>query len=103
MELPVARFPDIAFPMTTVTVMQPGASPSQLETEVTRRVEDSGATIPDIKRAISTVTEGVSTKRIEFEKNGDATGGERVCRTVWVPWVAVPLKKKNYQKVNKTR
>ena len=40
-QLPVARFPDIAFPMTTVTITQPGASPSQLETEVTRRVEDS--------------------------------------------------------------
>ena len=39
-KLPVARFPDIAFPMTVVTVMQPGASPSQLETEVTRKVED---------------------------------------------------------------
>ena len=38
--LPVARFPDIAFPMTTVTVSQPGAAPAQLETEVTRRVED---------------------------------------------------------------
>ena len=34
-QLPVARFPDIAFPMTTVTITQPGASPSQLETEVT--------------------------------------------------------------------
>ncbi|HEY5613511.1 MAG TPA: efflux RND transporter permease subunit, partial [Lysobacter sp.] len=45
-KLPVARFPDISFPMTTVTVLQPGASPSQLETEVTRKVEDSVATIP---------------------------------------------------------
>src|SRR5690606_28090834 len=39
-QLPVARFPDIAFPMTTITITQPGASPSQLEAEVTRRVED---------------------------------------------------------------
>ena len=71
MQLPVARFPDIAFPMTTVTVLQPGASPSQLETEVTRRVEDSVATIPDIKRVVSTVTEGVSTTMIEFELEVD--------------------------------
>src|SRR3546814_9636317 len=40
-ELPVARFPDIAFPMTTITITQPGASPSQLEAAVTRRVADS--------------------------------------------------------------
>jgi hydrophobe/amphiphile efflux-1 (HAE1) family protein len=70
-KLPVARFPDISFPMTTVTVLQPGASPSQLETEVTRKVEDSVATIPDIKRVTSTVTEGVSTTAIEFAIDTD--------------------------------
>ena len=66
-KLPVARFPDIAFPMVTVTVPQPGASPSQLETEVTRRVEDQVATLSGVKRVISTVTEGASTTVIEFE------------------------------------
>lgn len=65
-QLPVSRFPDIAFPMTTVTITQPGASPSQLEAEVTRRVEDAVATIPGIKRVMSTITEGVSTTSIEF-------------------------------------
>ena len=39
-QLPVARFPDISFPMVTVVITQPGASPQQLETEVTRKVED---------------------------------------------------------------
>ncbi|KGM57094.1 ACR/RND family transmembrane transporter [Lysobacter arseniciresistens ZS79] len=70
-QLPVARFPDVAFPMTTVTVVQPGASPSQLETEVTRRIEDSVATIPGIKRVVSSVTEGTSTTMIEFELEVD--------------------------------
>jgi multidrug efflux pump subunit AcrB len=70
-ELPVARFPDIAFPMTTVTITQPGASPSQLEAEVTRRVEDSVATIPNIKRVMSNVSEGVSTTSIEFHLETD--------------------------------
>ena len=63
--LPVARFPDIAFPMTTVTVVQPGASPSQLEAEVTRRIEDSVATVPNIKRVPSTAMEAASTTAIE--------------------------------------
>jgi len=70
-QLPVARFPDIAFPMTTVTVTQPGASPSQLETEVTRKVEDSVATITNVKRVMSTISEGVSTTSIEFELETD--------------------------------
>ncbi|MDL5364269.1 efflux RND transporter permease subunit [Xanthomonas sp. NCPPB 2654] len=70
-KLPVARFPDIAFPMTTVTITQPGASPSQLETEVTRRIEDSVATIPNVKRVMSTVNEGVSVTTIEFFLSAD--------------------------------
>ena len=65
-KLPIARFPDISFPMVTVTISLPGASPSQLETEVTRKVEDSVATITGIKRVISTVNEGVSNTAIEF-------------------------------------
>ena len=63
--LPVARYPDIAFPMTTVTVNKPGAAPAQLETEVTRRIEDSVATIPNVKHIMSTVTEGSSVTAIE--------------------------------------
>ncbi|MFC0676379.1 efflux RND transporter permease subunit [Lysobacter korlensis] len=70
-KLPVARFPDIAFPMVTVTIAQPGASPSQLETEVTRLVEDQVATITGVKRVMSTVTEGVSSTAVEFELETD--------------------------------
>ncbi len=65
-KLPIARFPDISFPMVTVTIALPGASPSQLETEVTRKVEDSVATVNGIKRVFSNVNEGVSTTNIEF-------------------------------------
>ncbi len=70
-QLPVARFPDIAFPMTTVTVTQPGASPSQLEAGVTRKIEDSVATVTNVKRVMSTVSEGVSTTTIEFQLEAD--------------------------------
>ena len=64
--LSVARFPDVSLPMTTVSVSQPGASPSQLEAEVTRKVEDAVATIPGIKRVMSSVDEGMSTTMLEF-------------------------------------
>ena len=37
-QLAVSRFPDIAFPGITVTVVQPSATPAQLETEVTRKI-----------------------------------------------------------------
>jgi len=65
-KLPISRFPDITFPMVTVTVALPGAPPSQLETEVARRIEDSVATITGVKRVLSNVNEGVSTTTIEF-------------------------------------
>ncbi|MGY0505882.1 efflux RND transporter permease subunit [Luteimonas sp. e5] len=70
-KLPVAMFPDIALPMTIVSVSQPGASPSQLETEVTRRVEDAVATLNGVKRVSSTVVEGMSTTAIEFQLESD--------------------------------
>ncbi|MGV8923097.1 MAG: efflux RND transporter permease subunit [Thermomonas sp.] len=70
-QLPVARFPDVAFPMTIVTITQPGASPSQLETEVTRKVEDAVATLDNVKRVVSTVVEGTSTTQVEFNLEAD--------------------------------
>lgn len=70
-QLKISRFPEIAFPAVTVTILQPGASPSQLETEVTRKVEDSVATIAKIKRTSSVVVEGASTTVIEFQLSAD--------------------------------
>ena len=70
-KLPIARFPDISFPMVTVNISLPGASPSQLETEVTRKIEDSVASVNGIKRVMSTVNEGVSSTAIEFVLDTD--------------------------------
>jgi multidrug efflux pump subunit AcrB len=70
-KLAIARFPDVSFPMVTVSVALPGASPSQLETEVTRKVEDAVATIENIKRVMSNVNEGVSSTQIEFHLETD--------------------------------
>src|SRR6478672_8419657 len=70
-ELPIARFPDVSFPMVTVAVSLPGASPSQLETEVTRKVEDSVATLNGVKRVTSSVSEGLSSTAVEFYLDTD--------------------------------
>ncbi len=69
--LAVSRFPDIAFPGVTVTVVLPGATPNQLETEVSRKVEDAVASLPQINKLISTVVEGASTTYIEFRIGRD--------------------------------
>ncbi|HEY9144732.1 MAG TPA: efflux RND transporter permease subunit [Arenimonas sp.] len=70
-QLAVSRFPDVSYPGITVTVALPGATPSQLETEVTRKVEDSVASLADINKLVSTVTEGSSTTFVEFRIGKD--------------------------------
>ena len=64
--LPITRFPNIDAPFVSVTVTQSGAAPSELETQVTKKVEDAVAGIAGVKHIVSTVTEGNSGTTIEF-------------------------------------
>jgi multidrug efflux pump subunit AcrB len=66
-QLPISSLPDIALPQIQVTVTLPGATPSQLETDVTRRIEDAVAGLAGIENIVSAVSEGSSVTRIEFE------------------------------------
>jgi multidrug efflux pump subunit AcrB len=70
-QLPISSLPDIALPEVRVTVNLAGATPTQLETDVTRRVEDAVASIPGIDSIRSQINEGVSVTRIEFELGRD--------------------------------
>jgi hydrophobe/amphiphile efflux-1 (HAE1) family protein len=65
--LPVERFPNIDFPLVSVTITQAGASPSELETQVTKRVENAVAAITNVKHITSTITDGSSSTSIEFQ------------------------------------
>lgn len=71
MNLGVNNMPDMDIPTVTVTVMQPGAAPSELETQVTRIVEDAVAGLGNVDRIRSTVNEGVSTTNVEFALGTD--------------------------------
>ncbi len=64
--LPVERFPNIDFPLVSVTITQAGASPSELEKQVTQRVEDAVAALTGVKHISSTITDGSSVTNIEF-------------------------------------
>ena len=64
--LPVTRFPNIDVPVVAVTITQSGAAPAELETQVTKIVEDSVANITGVKHIVSTLTDGQSTTGIEF-------------------------------------
>ena len=64
--LPITRFPNIDVPLVAVSVVQSGAAPSEMESQVTKEIEDAVAGLTGAKRVTSTVTDGLSTTVVEF-------------------------------------
>jgi hydrophobic/amphiphilic exporter-1 (mainly G- bacteria), HAE1 family len=64
--LGVDLFPKIDFPTITVTVLNPGASPEEIETEITEKIEEAVNTVSGIDELRSTSVEGVSQVFIQF-------------------------------------
>ncbi|WP_430464318.1 efflux RND transporter permease subunit [Tabrizicola sp.] len=64
--LPVTRFPNIDIPVVAVTVAQPGAAPAEMETQVTKKIEDAVAGLTGAKNVTTTISDGISTTAIEF-------------------------------------
>ncbi len=64
--LPITRFPNIDVPVVAVTVTQSGASPSELEMQVTKEIEDAVAAIAGVDEIQSTVVDGQSTTTVVF-------------------------------------
>nr|WP_230839748.1 efflux RND transporter permease subunit [Gloeobacter morelensis] len=58
--------PNTDLPTVGVTVTQLGAAPTELETQVTRRVEQAVSSIGNIRHIYSTVRDGSSFTRVEF-------------------------------------
>jgi HAE1 family hydrophobic/amphiphilic exporter-1 len=76
--LGVDYFPKIDFPNVTITTTLRGAAPEEVETQVTKRIEEAVNTINGIDELRSTSAEGVSLVVITFvlEKNGDVAAQE---------------------------
>ncbi len=62
----IQQFPDIDLPTVTVTASLPGASPSQMETDVARKLEDSIATLQGVKHIYTLVQSGSVSVTVEF-------------------------------------
>jgi HAE1 family hydrophobic/amphiphilic exporter-1 len=71
MGLPVKQYPNIQFPVVAVTITQNGAAPGEMETQITRPVEDALAGVTGVKTVQSVVTQGVSTTSMQFEIGDD--------------------------------
>ncbi|MBA3353759.1 MAG: efflux RND transporter permease subunit [Blastocatellia bacterium] len=64
--LGVDLFPKIDFPTITITVLNPGASPEEIETEITEKIEEAVNTISGIDELRSTSVEGIAQVFVAF-------------------------------------
>ncbi|MFH2131802.1 MAG: efflux RND transporter permease subunit [bacterium] len=66
-------FPKMDFPYVTISTVYPGASPEEIETTVTERIEDAVSELEGIRSISSVSAEGISQVILEFEleKNVD--------------------------------
>jgi len=65
-QLPVQDLPDINLPTVTVSAVLPGATPTQLETEVARPIEDAVAALEGVRHVTTTITDGTVGIETEF-------------------------------------
>jgi HAE1 family hydrophobic/amphiphilic exporter-1 len=78
--LPVDLFPNVTFPVVTVTTAYPGSGPSEVETLVSKPLEEELSTLSGIKRLSSISQEGVSTVIAEFTLETDVKYAEQQVR-----------------------
>ena len=72
--IPRESFPEIEIPMIAVNTIYPGVTPADIESLVTRPLEDELSTISEIQELTSTSVEGYSSIVAEFEATVDLEG-----------------------------
>lgn len=79
-KLPVDLFPNIQFPIVFVSTIYPGAGPDEVETLVSKVLEDQVSTVSGIKSLRSISKEGVSILVAEFSMGADIKDAEQGVR-----------------------
>jgi multidrug efflux pump subunit AcrB len=74
MRMDIQQMPDVEFPMVIINVAQPGAAPTEIETQITQRIEAAARTISGVKNISSTASEGRSQTFVEFQIGEDING-----------------------------
>jgi len=72
-KLGVEPMPDINPPTVSIRVVYPGASPEQVENDLTKPVENAVNTVAGVKRILSASYEGISYTWVEFRLDVDTT------------------------------
>ncbi|EJT02023.1 efflux RND transporter permease subunit [Rhizobium sp. CCGE 510] len=71
-QLPIQNFPDMDLPTINVTATLDGAAPTQLETEVARKIEDSLAALSYLDHITTTITDGTVSTKVSFKLEKDS-------------------------------
>ncbi|MCZ8368617.1 MAG: efflux RND transporter permease subunit [Porphyrobacter sp.] len=71
MRMDVTNNPDVDFPAVIVNISQPGASPTEIENQITQRVESALRSLNGVNSIQSTAREGSSQTFVEFEIGTD--------------------------------
>lgn len=69
--IPKESFPNITVPNIFVVTIYPGVSPEDMESLITRKLEDELSNISDVKKMTSTSSEGYSSVNLEFNTGID--------------------------------
>ena len=70
-KLPITRIPNVDVPLVNVAITQFGASPGELESQVTKKVEDAVAGVAGSQHILSAITDGVSITAVKFRLGVD--------------------------------
>jgi len=70
-KLQIQDFPDMDLPTIQVAASLEGAAPSQLETEVARKIEDKLASLTKLDHITTTITDGAANISVSFEIDKD--------------------------------
>ena len=65
-QMAITKFPNIDIPIVQIVITQSGAAPSELESQVTKKVEDAVSNVNGVWHMISTVTDGSSVTVVQF-------------------------------------
>ena len=70
-QMKVQDNPDIEFPVVIVSIAQPGAAPTEIENQITQRVESAVRSIAGVDTLTSTASEGQSQTQVQFKIGQD--------------------------------
>lgn len=57
--MPVDLFPDVSFPFVIVTTPYQGASPEEIETQISKPLEDEFSTIQGVKKSLPSTRKAI--------------------------------------------